>query len=231
MSRVSILVACALLLAGCNWTRSALWSTGLTGESAEITAVEKRDTYLDATLKFDAETLRFFFPGTYDCTQVIKTGQTVEFGDTGLLPAVRSNNVRCDPVGVLSLEQWATRHGREMTPRNKKEDVTFEVFFRDDDMAFARGRFQFAHLVALGDSRGGGAGGDDLTIRSDVPVVAVIPNTPECQAALAAGQAEAHFSEQGPPYTLVSGEDRCAILGMVRTYQSRKPIRGGQTVR
>ncbi len=231
MSRVSILVACAVLLAGCTWTRSALWSSGLTGESAEITAVEKRKRYLDATLKLDAETLRFFFPANYDCTQIIQPGQTVDFGDIGLLPAVRSGNKRCDPVGVLSLEQWAARHGREMTPKNKQEEVTFEVFYRDDELAFARGRFQFAHLAEMRDTRGAGAGGQDLVLRSEIPVVAVIPNSPECQAALAAGRAEARFSEQGPPYTLVSGEDRCAILGMVRTFQSRKPIRGGQTVR
>ena len=226
MSRISILIACALLLAGCTWTRSALWSTGLTGESAEVTTVEKRRQYLDATLKLEDESLRFFFPASYDCTQMIKPGQTVEFGDIGLLPAVRRGNLRCDPVGVLSLEQWAQRHGRAMTPSNKQADVSFEVFYRDDDMAFARGHFQFAHLVELRDTRGVGAGGQELTLRSDIPVVAVIPNSPECQSALEAGQAQAQFSEQGPPYTLVSGDDRCAILGMVRVFQHKEPMKG-----
>ena len=90
MARVSILVVCVLLLEGCAWFRAQLWRAGFTGESAEVTAVAKRDRYLDATLLLEEGSARFFFPSSYDCTQIIKAGSTVEVGDIGVLPRTSS---------------------------------------------------------------------------------------------------------------------------------------------
>ena len=96
-------------------------------------------------------------------------------------------------------------------------------------MVFARGDFRFAHLSAIRERQGGGAGyTDDYTIRRNVPVIAVLPNVPDCQSAIAAGQARAVFADEGPPYTLISGDDRCEVLGLVLVFQTKDALMGGQ---
>jgi hypothetical protein len=229
MSRALVATACVLVLAGCAWSRAKLWSAGLTGESAEVTAVSKRDLYLDATLDVGGEPYRFFFPSSYDCTQIVAQGNSVEYAEIGLLPAVQKGGKRCDPVGVLSLEQWATRHGREMTPEKRETEVDFEVSYRDEEVIFARGEFRFARFVELRERTGGGGGyGDTHALARATPVIAVLPNTPECEAAIAVGHAKSVFSEQGAPYTLVRDAHRCEVLGMVRVYQTRDALTGPQ---
>ena len=50
-------------------------------------------------------------------------------------------------VSITREEAWTERHRREMTPANKTSDVSYEVIYRDEEVAFVRGRFHFAHWV------------------------------------------------------------------------------------
>jgi hypothetical protein len=225
------LLAVALCASACASTRARFWSWGLPGfgQEASVSSVEQRQQYLDAHLQVEGEDYRFLFPGSYDCTQVVKAGNVIDYGDYGLLPRVRSAEGRCDPIGVLSLEKWAVHHRRAMTPANRESEVTFEEFYRDDDVVLVRGTFHFAHWVVLRQTRGGGLDEARSVVRQ-APVIAVIPNRPECQKALSAGKAKAEYHEEGAPYRLVSGSDVCLVLGMAKSYQPPRKLTGGQVV-
>lgn len=226
-----LLLAVALGTSACTSTQARLWSWGLPGfgQEASVKSVEQRQQLLDAKLQVDGEEYRFLFPGSYECTQVVKPGNVVDYGDYGLLPRVRSADGRCDPIGVLSLEKWAVRHRRAMTPANREAEVTFEEFYRDDDVVLVRGTFHFAHWVVLRQTRGGGLDEARKIVRQ-TPVIAVIPNRPECQKALSAGRAKAEYYEEGAPYRLVSEGDVCLVLGMAKSYQPPRKLPGGQVV-
>jgi hypothetical protein len=221
------LVLIGIMTTACTATRTTLWSWKMPGigEEGTVQNVTKRSTYLDATLKVEEHEYRFLFPGGYRCTQVIKPGATIEYTSFGHIPAVRGSEGDCDPIGILSLKEWVNQHRAQMTPARTKAEVSFKVFYRDDDVAFARGEFEFARPVTFREKRGAGLE-RPLSIRKRIGVIAVIPNTPECQQPLADGKATAEFQPDAEaPYQLLSGADVCPILGLARTFDP--PTRSG----
>lgn len=225
-----VLLVTGLIATGCQATKMTLWSWKMPGigTRGEVLSVTKRATYLDATLKVESQEYRFLFPGRYECTQVIQTGASIEYASFRHLPAVRSSEGSCDPIGILSLKVWVERHRAQMTPARSGHDVSFDVFYRDDEVSLARGEFEFARPVAFRHRRGAGRE-TSLSLEKNINVIAVIPNQPECEKQLTEGKARAEFHpEQGDPYQLVSGADVCPVLGFARGFQAEKPVGAGR---
>ena len=229
---VAALAAAALLITGCASTKMQWWSWEMpgVGQEAEIERVTKRGSYLDATLNVEGEKLRFFFPSGYTCTQVIKPGATVDYIAALPGPGVRSSDGRCDPVGILSLAEWLKRYPREMTPGQPGREINFEVFYRDKDVALARGQFHFKGYRVVRELRPSGFQ-RSIAVRKTIRVIGVIPNSPECQKPLADGAATAEFHPDDPnPFQLRSGQEVCPLLGLTRTFEVPRPIGAGKRI-
>ncbi len=224
------LLVCGLIATGCQATKMRLWSWQIPGigETGEVQSVTKRASYLDATLKVQGQDYRFLFPGGYVCTQVIKAGAKIEYATFGHIPAVRGSQGSCDPIGILSLKKWVTLHPKAMTPaRSDPHEVDFKLFYRDDDVALVRGQFQFARRVLLRER--GGSGTKSLSVRKNIPVIAIVPNAPECAKLLADGKAMGTFSaDEAAPYRLLADPDVCPIIGFARVFQAERPVGAGR---
>ena len=229
--RVQIaLLVCGLIATGCQATKMRLWSweTPGIGQAGEVQSVTKRASYLDATLKVQDQDYRFLFPGGYECTQVIKAGAEIEYAAFGHIPAVRGSQGSCDPIGILSLKKWVTLHPKATTPEvTSPHEVEFKLFYRDDDVALVRGQFQFARRVVLRER--GARGTKSLSVRKNIPVIAILPNAPECEKLLADGKAMGTFSaDEAAPYRLLADPDVCPIIGFARVFQVERPVGAGR---
>ncbi len=224
------LLVCGLIATGCQATKMRLWSWQMPGigQVGEVQSVTKRASYLDATLKVQGQDYRFLFPGGYVCTQVIKAGAEIEYATFGHIPAVRGSQGSCDPIGILSLKKWVTLHPKAMTPaRTRPHEVDFKLFYRDDDVVLVRGQFEFARRVLLRER--GGSGTKSLSVRKNIPVIAIVPNVPECAKLLADGKAMGTFSaDEAAPYRLLADPDVCPIIGFARVFQAERPVGAGR---
>ncbi len=224
------LLVCGLIATGCQATKMRLWSWQMPGigQAGEVQSVTKRASYLDATLKVQGQDYRFLFPGRYVCTQVVKAGAEIEYATFGHIPAVRGSQGSCDPVGILSLKKWVTLHPKAMTPaRTDPHEVDFKLFYRDDDVALVRGQFEFARRLLLRER--GGSGTKSLSVRKNIPVIAIVPNAPECAKLLADGKAMGTFSaDEAAPYRLLADPDVCPIIGFARVFQVERPVGAGR---
>jgi hypothetical protein len=121
------------------------------------------------------------------------------------------------------------RPSRNGDPASDTRDVSFEVFYQDDEIALVRGEFyNFARWVVFREARGGGLG-ESRSVRKQVPVVVAVPNRPECKTALAEGKATARFRpSEGNPFQLTSGSEVCPILGFARVFQAPTPVGTGR---
>ena len=198
------------------------------GTVGEVESVTKRASYLDATLKVQGRDYRFLFPGGYKCTQVIKQGAKIEYASFGHIPAVRGSEGSCDPIGILSLKEWVALYPNEMTPaRTGPHEVNFKVFYRDDEVAIVRGQFEFARRVALRER--GARGTKSLSVCKQIPVLAIVPNAPECEKPLTDGKAMGAFSaDEAAPYRLLADPDVCPIIGFARVFEAEKPVGAGR---
>ena len=223
------LMVIGLMGAGCAITRMGMWNWKMPGVGTDGTVVDvtKRGTYLDGTLQVRAEEYRFLFPANYRCTQIIKPEAKIEFATIGHIPVVRGPGGDCDPIGILSLQKWVARHRRQITPARTEADVEFEVFYQDDEVAFARGRFEFANRVVFRESRGAGLE-RPVSVKKNIGVIVVIPVTAACEKPLAEGQGHAQFRpEEQAPFRLVVGDEVCPILGLARISEPPKAVGGG----
>ncbi len=196
--------ALVLLTAAACTPRQMLVQAGVPGSftRAELSAVRERSDYLDAVVEMAGYRYRFFFPNSPECRETLVEGASVEYAHYGLLGRVRNQEHRCEPNGVLSLEAWRDRGPRRSRQPLPRVQATFEVFYRDEELALARGRFPLASEIRW-------AGGWDT--------VGVIPNVADCQAVLEAGVASMEFRAGGSPAFALVGKSRpCPMLGFAR---------------
>jgi hypothetical protein len=196
------------LLCACS---TAVVQSGVPGIGAhtEIEFLAQRAGYLDVRVPTGGRDYRFFFPDSEDCRSLIAGEGDVAYENAGNFGRLRANGLRCDAVGVLSLGEWRKTGGRrpgELIPRAQAQ---YRVFYRDDELALARGRFPLASRLRI-------SGGIDL--------VGVLPNDPSCSAVLAATVASMEYRESGrEPLVLLGGGQRCVMLGLALPLSQTKP--------
>lgn len=170
---------------------------------AEVRLIAERDgRYLDVAVDTRRSDLRFFFPASERCRSVVTGSGEASYSSHGPYGRLRRGDEHCDPVGLLNLPAWQKRRprqtsgGRSPIPR---DTARYEIVYSDEDLFFARGRFQLAGMV-------GWAGGYDT--------LAIFPNQPECEGLLERGHATMEYRDAGrQPLVLLDGRQRCPFLG------------------
>jgi len=198
-ARLGAALVCLLVMA-CTADEFAL-RAGIpgTGVRGEIAGTRTRDGYLDATVITGSQRLRFFFPITEDCLAVLVDDAEVMYMHGGSAGSVRSGELRCDAIGILSLPEWRSRGPRLRGPPNPRVQANYRVFYSDEELVLARGRFGLAHHI-------GWTGGSDT--------VGIIPNVPECSTVISNQVASLEFRTAGPiPFLLIDQSRRCPLLG------------------
>jgi hypothetical protein len=166
-----------------------------------VSQVGERGDYLDANVSTGGIEYRFLFPADDVCRSIVTDGATVRYTQLGPFGRVSSGDQRCDPIGVLSLVPWRNRRGRSAGPVPvPRAQATYEVFYRDADLVFARGRFPLVSQLGI-------SGGRDS--------VAVFPNLEICQGVLAKSVASMEFRDGGKVVlALVAANGLCPFQGI-----------------
>jgi hypothetical protein len=194
----------ALASVGCTRDQLA-YNAALPGtaSSASIEWLGERAGYLDVRVETAGKQLRFFVPSASDDCVALRTAiGEISYANAGLLGRLDSGALRCEPVGVLSLNEW-----RDRRPRGSREPVprvraTWTLIHRDDELVLARGRFGLAGQL-------GWVGGVDT--------VAVFEVDPECSATLESGVGSLEYRHAGSDVlAIVSKQRRCPLLGLAR---------------
>jgi hypothetical protein len=193
------LVAAALV--GC-WSRPLTPTRPLGSVEARVGPVAEVGGYLLAPIRDDRGELRFFFPTSAECREVIVAEASVGYQRIGPLGRVSRDGVSCDPMGIASLAEWRDRRPRGSRPLNAsavpREPAFFRVLHSDDEAIFVRGRFLIAREI--------GWIGDDT--------VAMLPAA--CSSQAASGNATVEFRSSGPVAFRLLGQTECPILGFAR---------------
>jgi hypothetical protein len=207
-TRFSAASLALLALACVTETRSSASETAAslgfpTPVPAQVRLIAERDgRYLDVAVDTQRSALRFFFPATDTCRFVVTGSGEARYSSHGPYGRLGRGAAHCDPVGLLALPAWQKRRprqtsgGRSPIPR---DTARYEIVYSDEDVFFARGRFQLAGMV-------GWAGGYDT--------LAIFPNQPECEGLLERGSATMEYRDAGrQPLVLLNGRQRCPFLG------------------
>ena len=200
---LALLAVLSLALASCSSRAAKQLRQTVPGTRAPafVTQVAIRGEYLDATLEGETFRLRFFFRPSELCAQLLRENTWVDYRSLGQWGRVQVEDEEfCEPVGIASLPEWRNRQprssGRGVKPRGT---ARFEIFYTDDEVVLARGRFPLATRV-------GWSRWDDT--------VAIFPNTDACREPLERGVAPIEFRHHGPrPLELVSAQGPCPVLG------------------
>ena len=201
--RLGLLVLLWALVVACT-PGQVLVQAGIPGTYTRATLSELRERadYLDAVVETAGYRFRFFFPRSEECRETLVEGSALQYAHLGSLGRVRRGDSHCDPIGILSLAQWRDRGPRQIRRPVPRAQAKFEVFYRDEDLALARGRFPLAGEIRW-------TGGLDT--------VGVIPIDPDCESILSAGVASMQFRVAGKdPFVLVGEERFCTMLGFAR---------------
>ncbi len=203
----SLLAALAALLAlGCASARGTAVRVvkelnPVATYEVNVMSATPRGPYLDARLVGTDFDLTLLFPASDLCARLVQAESALTWVPDGSFGAVRDDEgSKCSAVGVASLAAWRDRFPqRRVGPTFPRETARYRVIHRDEDAVLVRGRFPLAGLVKI-------PGGNDL--------VAVIPNSEACQAALARSESSLEFRDTGPvPYRLGSGDGSCPVQG------------------
>lgn len=173
-------------------------------EKYTVEAVIQRGPYLDAVLSRRDGNVRFFFPAdAQDCRALIRSESAVDYVSLGSLGLVKGGDgLRCEPVGVGSLDWWRRRRGRPTAPPLPRGTARYQLSYRDAEVAMVRGRFPLTGLVNW-------AGGQDT--------IAVLPETEICRRLYEQGEATIEYRASGPePLRLLSGDSGCPIIGLIQ---------------
>lgn len=191
--------------AGCT-SDQIVMRTGLPGASAGATLelLAERGDYLDVVMASGGLRYRFFLPDDESCRALFISEQPVSYANAGPFGRLAAGTAECDPVGILSLVEWRDRgpHHQAAAVIPRDQVLLRERVYDDAQLTLIRGSYSLASLIGI-------MGVEDL--------LAVIPNTPECQGLSVPGSASMEFRPAGKrAYTLVNGGALCSVLGFVR---------------
>lgn len=200
LALVGLLVVIA---ASCTTSNNAMFEMNEPGSlrAGTVSDVTTRGEYIDARVVGKRYDLRLLFANTPGCQQLLRPEAQVAYVKTGLYGMVSQGSKQCDAVGVLSLKEWLRSHYTSGHGQLMREDVAYQVIFRDSELAFVRGTFRLAKQLGLSGSW---------------DVLAVLP-VADCAEAIDSGNAYLEFLEhRSSPFELLSGENRCPVLGFAQ---------------
>ncbi len=196
------LAACALISLACTPSGSLMFETNAPGSerSGVVSDVAVRGAYLDARVKGDRFDYRLLFSSDETCKQLLRPDASVTYTKTGNYGVVKSGDRSCTAVGVLSLEAWMETHfARDVAGGPERENVAFEVKYRDADLVFVRGTFRMAAKIGI-------TGNWDL--------MAIVAASESCTTVVAEGSAYLEYlMSRKPAFELIVAAKRCAVLG------------------
>lgn len=168
-----------------------------------ITSVKQRGVHLDVRMDTGSQEVRFFFPAGDDtCQEILKKGNKVQYVVSGPVGSVRYQDLRCDPIGIGSIDWWRSRSARPQAPPSPRSTARFQAIYQDEEVAMVRGRIPFTGLVNW-------SGGEDT--------IAVLPLDTACRPLLERGEASIEFRASGRiPLRLISSGQTCEIQGLIR---------------
>jgi hypothetical protein len=206
-NRLVITSVCLLALAaGCNPGKS-VFQLGLPGThvALEVSRVTQRGGVLDATLSGEAWELRTFVPPSEACTAIFTPGSAVRLQSSGGYGTFARDELRCDAIGIGSLEEWRSKQPRGDDLGGKpisSARASYRLVYEDDEVAFLRGTFPLAGRLgfpAMGDS------------------IAVVPKVELCERAIRSDGATLEYFQTGSHVlTLGAPNGRCSIAGLFR---------------
>ena len=189
---------------GCTTDRAAYTATlPGTGSSASIEWLGERAGYLDVRVSTAGRGLRFFLPGDApDCLALRDVSGEIRYVNAGLLGLLEHDGLRCEPVGILSLDEWRRRRARGSREPVPRARATWKPVARDAELVLVRGRFPLAGQL-------GWVGGVDT--------IAVFEVGPVCDAVLEQGVGSLEYRHAGQDVLALIGQrERCPLLGLVR---------------
>jgi hypothetical protein len=179
--------------------------TGLPGAqaAANLGFEAERGEYLDVVVESGGTRYRFFLPNDAACRSLFASERAVTYANTGSFGRLQADETICDPIGVLSLPEWRNRRPHRQSaaviPRDQAQ--LRERIYVDEEVALIRGRFRLAVQVGL-------MGGEDM--------IAVVPNSAECEGLAIPGIASMEFRPAGArAFSLVNAGQLCPVIGFV----------------
>jgi len=207
--RFAALTLVLATVSGCSLD-SLIYSAALpsTSTSARVEWIADRAAYIDVRVTTAGRELRFLLPGVGEAAETCAAYRSdapvdsTRYVNSGPLGELDRGGARCDPVGILSLQEWRSRRprgSREPIPRSRAK---WSIDYRDADLLLLRGRFGLAGEL------GWVAGADSI---------AVVERNALCDAVAELGEASLEFRHVGPDVLALLGEDgRCRLLGLAR---------------
>jgi hypothetical protein len=196
----------------CASAQKNLWSLGIPGVSTPflVTKATPRGGYIDAVLTGKGITLQSYVPLGETCAFVLREEAEVAWINAGPTGGFRREGQECHAAGIGSLHEWRDRGPRPQSLRGSpvpRAQANYRVVYRDDDVAFLRGRFPLSGRI------GWTEGGDTL---------AVVPNDEVCQGPIGRSTSSMQYYPKGRNVlVLVAQNALCPIVGLVR------PLPGG----
>lgn len=198
----SIGVALGLLALACSADR-AIYDAALpgTGTGAELVWLGVHDGYLDVEVETAGKQLRFLLrEADPECTELRNVDSPIQYRNSGPLGQLQTENLTCEPVGLLSLAEWRSRQRRRGSGLVPRAAAAWSQIYRDDDWVLVRGRFTLA-------SRLGWAG--------SVDTVALFEPGPVCDPIIARGVGTLVFYYGGRNVLALLGNGAvCPLLGL-----------------
>ena len=202
--RACLLPGVTAAFALCGTPQQTTFQLGLPGSSIAMTVerVVPRGPYLEVGLRAPGLELVSYAPANEQCREVLAEEQEIAYRSGGTGGSYERAGRRCDAAGIGSLDEWRKRRPQPRTQSPvPSAPAHFDLLYEDAEIALVRGRFPLASLL-------GWAGGGDS--------VAVIPNTPICQAPLRSGNATLQYFPAGKNVlALGSPGGLCPIQGLV----------------
>ena len=172
-----------------------------TGTRASLEWLGEHDSYVSVRVETAGVSLRFFVAqGDPGCTALRNDSNPIEYENNGPLGRLRSGEVTCDLVGILSLREWRSRQRRRSPGLLPRATAAWSEIYRDDEMVLARGRFPLSNRL-------GWAGGADT--------VAVFAPGAVCDPVLGRGVGTLVFYDGGPNVLALLAEGTvCPVVGL-----------------
>lgn len=202
--RLALVPGLAAAFALCGTPQQTAFQVGLPGSRIAMTVarVVPRGPYLEVQLRAPGLELVSYAPADAGCRELLAEEQQVVYRSGGTGGSYERNGRQCDAAGIGSLEEWRKRRPQ---PRTRSPvpsaPARFKPIYEDEDVVLARGRFPLAGLL-------GWVGGSDT--------VAVIPNTPVCQAPLRSGNATLQYFPGGENVLALAAQGGlCPVEGLL----------------
>lgn len=175
---------------------------GLAGRVAEasVSDVRARDRYLGFSLTSRVHSGDLYVVNTPKCRAILESA-ALRFDVGSGEGAILADGESCEIIGIGSLPTRRDSRPRPDVRERTRRRVSFDVVYRDEEVALVRGDFELAGLLYWPSAR---------------DTIAVIPIRPECTPLLERGYAPSEWRQIGPyPVVLIGEEGNCPVEGLI----------------